>query len=180
MQGPSRLEGYGGFRKTVQRDQMGRYKCSLSLVGKDCAAKENHDGHRLQGSMLQPAKWMEECWVVVSGVAIARRTPGGRRKGRNWRLRAHVCGHKSHQRSTEHRERCLAARERGWVPGAQGQTDIVWGSSHHPGPERRRAERAGARSHFAIEFFSGPRGRKRPAIRALVFCSEQLRTSRRA
>ena len=47
---------YGGFRKTVQRDQMGRYKCSLSLVGKDCAAKENHDGHRLQGSMLQPAR----------------------------------------------------------------------------------------------------------------------------
>ena len=78
--------------KMVQRE-MGRYKCSLSLVGKDCAAKENHDGHRLQGSMLQPAKWMEECWVVVSGVAIARRTPGGRRKGPNWRLRAHVCGH---------------------------------------------------------------------------------------
>ena len=66
----------------------------------------------------------------------------------------HTCvDTKSHQRSTEHRERCLAARERGWVPGAQGQTDIVWGSSHHPGPERRRAERAGARSHFAIELF---------------------------
>ena len=66
----------------------------------------------------------------------------------------HTCvDMKSHQRSTEHRERCLAARERGWVPGAQGQTDIVWGSSHHAGPERRRAERAGARSHFAIELF---------------------------
>ena len=66
----------------------------------------------------------------------------------------HTCvDMKSHQRSTEHRERCLAARERGWVPGAQGQTDIVWGSSHHAGPERRRAERAGARSHFAIEPF---------------------------
>ena len=52
MQG-SRLEGYDGFMKTVQRE-MGRYKRSLSLVGKDCAAKENHDGHRLQGSMLQP------------------------------------------------------------------------------------------------------------------------------
>ena len=66
----------------------------------------------------------------------------------------HTCvDTKSHQRSTEHRERCLAARERGWVPGAQGQTDIVWGSSHHAGPERRRAERAGARSHFAIELF---------------------------
>ena len=63
MQG-SRLEGYGGFRKTVQRE-MGRYKRSLSLVGKDWAAKENHDGHRLQGSMLQPAKWMEE--AVLGG-----------------------------------------------------------------------------------------------------------------
>ena len=66
----------------------------------------------------------------------------------------HTCvDMKSQQRSTEHRERCLAARERGWVPGAQGQTDRVWSSSHHPGPERRRAERAGARSHFAIELF---------------------------
>ena len=152
MQG-SRLEGYDGFRKTVQRE-MGRYKCSLPLVGKDCAAKENHDGHRLQGSMLQPAKWMEG---VLSG-RVWRSPSFGVPQEVGGRVQIGDSGHtcvdmKSHQRSTEHRERCLAARERGWVPGAQGQTDIVWGSSHHAGPERRRAERAGARSHFAIELF---------------------------